>query len=106
LLVSAPGGEFGFPTVFTTDRQGELGYNTNPDGDYTLNGGNFAGTSVAAPQIAGVAALLLSANTNLTYRDVQQILIQSARHTDLSDPDLTTNGAGFVVSHNVGFGIP
>src|SRR6185436_15161584 len=50
--------------------------------------------------------LILSANPALTYRDVQQILILSARHFDLTDPDLTTNGAGFRVSHNVGFGVP
>lgn len=109
LLVGAPGGEFASPTVFTTDRAGTLGYNmsASPSGDYTVtNGVGFYGTSAAAPQIAGIAALILSANTNLTYRDVQQILIHSARHIDLADPDLTTNGAGFRVSHNVGFGIP
>src|SRR5206468_8530687 len=50
--------------------------------------------------------LMLSANPGLTYRDVQQILIHSARHFDNADPGLTTNGAGFRVSHNVGFGIP
>ena len=53
-----------------------------------------------------MAALLLSANPNLTWRDVQQILILSARHFDLADPDVRTNGAGFRVSHNVGFGVP
>ena len=109
ILVAAPGGEFASPTVFTTDREGTLGYNTSasPAGDYTTtNGVGFFGTSAAAPQISGIAALILSANTNLTYRDVQQVLVHSARHIDLADPDLTTNGAGFRVSHNVGFGIP
>ena len=109
ILVAAAGGEFASPTVFTTDRQGALGYNTSasPAGDHTVtNGVGFFGTSAAAPQIAGVASLILSANSNLTYRDVQQILIHSARHVDLADPDLATNGAGFRVSHNVGFGIP
>jgi subtilisin-like proprotein convertase family protein len=37
---------------------------------------------------------------------VQQILINSARHWDMADPTLTTNGAGYRVSHNVGFGVP
>src|SRR5262249_14985281 len=59
-----------------------------------------------APQIAGLAALVLCANPNLTYRDVQKILILASRHFDFSDPDLSTNGAGFLVSHNVGFGVP
>src|SRR5262249_23588024 len=46
------------------------------------------------------------ANTNLTARDVQHILAQSARHYDFADPSVRTNGAGFRFSHNVGFGIP
>ncbi|MDB6057506.1 MAG: Peptidase and in kexin sedolisin, partial [Verrucomicrobiales bacterium] len=107
VLVSAPGGDSTTPMV-TTDRQGSLGYNANSftNGDYCFETNSFYGTSAAAPQIAGVAALILSANTNLTYRDVQQILILSARHFDVTDPGLVTNGAGFRVSHNQGFGIP
>ncbi|MGZ4973340.1 MAG: S8 family serine peptidase [Limisphaerales bacterium] len=112
LLVAAPGGELATGTLFTTDRQGLLGYNTSTNyadptlGDYCFDSTGFYGTSAAAPQIAGVAALILSANTNLTYRDVQQILILSARQFDVSDPRLGTNAAGFHISHNQGFGIP
>jgi subtilisin-like proprotein convertase family protein/subtilisin family serine protease len=111
-LIAAPSGDDDddFPTIFTTDRQGALGYNqntyTNDLADYAFDTFGFSGTSAAAPQIAGLAALILSANTNLTYRDVQQILILSARHEDVTDPDLVPNGAGFQVSHNIGFGIP
>ncbi len=93
------------PDVYTTDRTGSLGYTTsgaNDLADYT----GFDGTSAASPQVAGVAALILSANPNLNYRDVQHIVVQSARHFDFADPDLRTNGAGFRFSHNVGFGIP
>ena len=50
--------------------------------------------------------LLLSVNPELTYRDVQMILALASRHADQVDPDLTSNGAGLRVSHNVGFGIP
>ncbi|MHB8524245.1 MAG: S8 family serine peptidase, partial [Limisphaerales bacterium] len=112
LLVAAPSGDIadGYPTLFTTDRQGSLGYNavtfTNDLADYAFNAVGFSGTSGSAPQIAGVAALILSANPNLTYRDVQQILIHSGRQVDQGDPDIMTNGAGFRVSHNVGFGVP
>ncbi|HWQ92946.1 MAG TPA: proprotein convertase P-domain-containing protein, partial [Clostridia bacterium] len=42
----------------------------------------------------------------LTYRDVQQILALAARHFDFADPGLQTNGAGYLISHNVGFGVP
>lgn len=112
VLVAAPSGDQAnsFPTIFTTDRQGANGYNrvsfTNDFADYAFNEAGFSGTSAAAPLISGIAALILSANTHLSYRDLQQILILSARHCDTNDPDLIANGAGLMVSHNTGFGIP
>lgn len=118
LLVSAPSGDTldtngdnepdaydpMAPNVLTTDLTGAAGYSSGigERADYA----EFNGTSASAPQIAGVAALILSANTNLGYRDVQHILVQSARHYDLADADLRTNGAGFQFSHNLGFGVP
>ncbi len=113
LLVAAPGG--GGDTsqgLFTLDLLGwQRGVNSvihysGDLSDYRWGIQGFIGTSAAAPLVSGVAALVMSVNTNLSYRDVQQILLLSARHWDLADPDLTTNGAGFVVSHNVGFGVP
>ena len=119
VLVAAPSGdeadEFNpcvsnSPNLMSTDRKGSFGYNansyTNDLADYVFGSAGFSGTSAAAPQISGVVALILGANTNLTYRDVQQILIQSSRHFDFADPDLKTNSAGFRVSHNLGFGVP
>jgi subtilisin family serine protease/subtilisin-like proprotein convertase family protein len=120
LLVAAPGGDFSDPvrtnepTLFTTDRQGLKGYN-NPFGimffnadflNYAFDAFSLVGTSASSPQVAGLVALMLAANPDLTARDVQQILVLSARHFDLADPDLATNGAGLRVSHNVGFGVP
>src|SRR6185312_6976325 len=109
LLVAAPGSDSDRP-IFMTDRQGSsAGYNTgaytNDFADYVFSLAIF-GTSFAAPQVSGLAALILSANTNLTYRDVQQVLILSSRHYDLADPGLRTNAAGFRFSHNVGYGVP
>lgn len=107
--VDVPGGsKTNYPGVVTTDRSGAQGYNRDPSeaGDYATGGSAFTGTSAAAPQISGLAALMLSANPQLTYRDVQQILVLSARQTDPADPDIQTNGAGLKVSHNVGFGVP
>jgi subtilisin family serine protease len=99
--------------LLTTDLRGTRGINMinffPPDedlSDYAFNSLGFAGTSAASPLVAGTVTLMLAANPELTVRDVQQILTLSARHFDLADPDLTTNAAGFVVSHNVGFGIP
>ncbi len=113
VLVGAPGGEIGSDGLFTTDLLDTAGVNQlnffPPNGDmngYVWGSLGFRGTSASAPQISGLAALLVGVNTNLTYRDVQQILILSARHFDFADPDLATNGAGFRVSHNDGFGVP
>ncbi|MEO5802950.1 MAG: S8 family serine peptidase [Verrucomicrobiota bacterium] len=118
VLVAAPSGDNNI-NLFTTDLLGTRGANqieycppfdpncpTKDLSDYVFNSLGFSGTSAAAPEVAGIAALILSANTNLTYRDVQQILIFSARHFAFVDPDLITNGAGFRVSHNLGFGVP
>lgn len=110
LLVGAPSGDTGARLLTTTDRLGNIGLNRNNSigdlSDYAFGKTGFSGTSGAAPQISGVAALLISANPNLTVRDVQQILIHSARQRDAADPDARENGAGFVFSHNSGFGVP
>ncbi|MYM56842.1 S8 family serine peptidase [Thalassovita mangrovi] len=74
LFVSA----FGTPgEVVTTDRLGAEGYNSGTNPDYTFG---FNGTSAAAPMVSGVIALILEANPNLGWRDVQDILAYSARH--------------------------
>jgi subtilisin family serine protease/subtilisin-like proprotein convertase family protein len=109
LLLAAPGGE-NDRSLFTTDRVGRLGFNTtSPDQDlsnYGFDRSGFVGTSASAPLVSGICALMLVKNPNLSVRDVQQILLLSSYHVDLDDPDLKANGAGFQVSHNVGFGIP
>jgi hypothetical protein len=48
---------------------------------------SFGGTSAAAPQIAGLIALMLEANPRLTWKDVHDILIKSAEkpHLDYSE---------------------
>ena len=55
--------------VWTTDRTGTNGYNTaaGTNGDYTA----FSGTSAATPLAAGIGALLLSTDTNLTRSQVR-----------------------------------
>ncbi len=58
--------------VFTTDRVGTGGYD---QGNFTPY---FGGTSSATPVVAGVAALVLSVNPNLTAQEVRQILEQTA----------------------------
>ena len=113
ILVAAPSGDTGGSGLFSTDLLGTTGamfVGFLPPfvylSDFVFNSLGFNGTSAAAPQVAGVVALMLSANTNLTYRDVQQILALSSRHFDRADSDSKRNGAGLLVSHNDGFGVP
>jgi subtilisin-like proprotein convertase family protein len=116
LLLGAPSGDQQDDfsqgrTIFTTDRVGSsAGYNqisfADDRADYAFGAFGFSGTSAAAPMISGVAALMLSVNTNLTVRDVQQVLIHAARQPGAADPTRQTNGAGHVASHNAGFGVP
>ena len=78
--------------VRTTDRMGANGYET---GNYTSR---FGGTSAAAPQVAGVAALMLSANPDLTEVQVRTILQQTA--TDMGPAGFdNTYGFGLVNAH-------
>ena len=109
LLLAAPGGEQG-SSLFTTDRPGRLGFTTLAESSdllaYSFDQSDFFGTSAAAPQIAGLCALLLSTRPLLGVRDIQQILLLSSKQHDPLDPDLNPNGAGLLVSHNTGFGLP
>jgi subtilisin family serine protease len=92
------------PTIFSTDIRGCIhGYSRtdadtpflrgqsqrngladNPECDYTY----MNGTSAATPTIAGLSALMLSANPALTWRDARDILRLSARKVD---PDYLHN---------------
>lgn len=67
--------------ILTTDQVGTAGFDP---GDFTTN---FGGTSSAAPLVAGVAALVLSANPHLTAQQVKFILEESADKIVDSDPD-------------------
>ena len=66
---------------------------------------SFGGTSAAAPLVAGVVALILEANPNLGWRDVQHIFVNTSRITDEHDADWVTNGGGYHHNHKYGFGL-
>ncbi|XP_073989172.1 uncharacterized protein isoform X2 [Rhodnius prolixus] len=63
------------------------------------------GTSASAPLAAGICALALEANTQLTWRDMQHIVVATAKPANLRAPDWTTNGVGRNVSHSFGYGL-
>lgn len=60
-----------------------------------LNGfrSDFSGTSASTPMVSGVAALVLSARPDLTWRDVRLILAYSARRNDPLHPEWSLTGA-------------
>lgn len=62
-------------------------------------------TSTAAAQVSGVVALMLEANSTLSYRDVMDILVRTSRRTDPGDVEWTQNGAGLWVNYKYGFGV-
>lgn len=68
--------------IKTTDRMGNKGFNIT---NYT----NFGGTSAAAPQVAAIAALMLSVNPNLTEEEVVCRIQTTA--TDLGTPGFDEN---------------
>lgn len=76
-------------------------YTTTGSSGYTSN---FGGTSSACPLGAGVIALMLEANPALTWRDVQHVLIQSARINHAADAGWAANAGGLLVNENYGFG--
>jgi subtilisin family serine protease len=67
--------------ILSTDQIGAAGYHHS---DFT---NNFGGTSSAAPIVAGVAALVLSANPDLTASQVRFILQETADKIVDYDPD-------------------
>jgi subtilisin-like proprotein convertase family protein len=67
--------------IVTTDRVGPSGYSTT---DFTFG---FGGTSSACPTVAGVAALVLSANPDLSAQQVRQVLETTADKIVDNQPD-------------------
>ena len=98
ILVASPSNGDG-ESITTTDIEGSGGYSSS---DYTST---FGGTSSATPLVSGIIALMFEANANLTWRDVQHILVETSRKNHANDLSWSTNGAGHLVSHKYGYGV-
>ena len=130
--VSAPGGEYGSssPAMITTDltgcsrgyaKTGKTGFNGNTSQNDNCNYTSiFNGTSSAAPVASGIAALILEANSNLSWRDVRHIMAATAKKIDadfspieitndaetfVAEPGWLTNDAGYHFHNWYGFGM-
>ena len=97
LLVAAPGGDAA--GAVSTDQVGANGY---VSGSYLAATDALAGTSFAAPLVSGVVALLYETNTALTWRDVEHILVNTARPLG---GGFQTNATGLQHHHRQGFGL-
>ncbi len=99
ILVSAPG-----DTIITTAVD-------DGDGNRADDFSFVSGTSFSAPIVSGVVAMMLEANPELGYRDVQEILALSAHKIDAGAASWSENGAtnwnggANLVSNDFGFGL-
>lgn len=66
---------------------------------------NHTGTSASAPLAAGICALVLESNPRLTWRDMQHIVVRTAKPANLVAKDWRTNALGRNVSHAFGYGL-
>lgn len=67
---------------------------------------DFRGTSASASIASGMIALAIQANANLTWRDVQHVIVNTSRIDGLEGSEaVTTNGAGFSYHPYFGFGL-
>lgn len=99
ILCAAPSSGFQTNSITTTDLLSSWGYSPNGCTD------SFGGTSAAAPQIAGVVALMLSNRPDLGWRDVQDIIVHTSKITNERHTSWTENAAGLKHSHDYGFGL-
>lgn len=101
-----PSSDFDAPLttgIWTTDRPGSAGYNAGDpadgdgDGEYT---NSFGGTSSACPGAAGVVALMLARNPELTPPEVKELIRETSEKIDAGDGEYDAAGH----STNYGYG--
>lgn len=112
VAISAFGGEFQQPDVtWTTNNMGAAAFGIKqesfPTSEAPINyTDSFNGTSAAAPQVSGAAALMLERNPRLGYRDVKEILMRTGNRAGLKGKDeFVKNGGDFTLSHSFGAGL-
>ena len=87
------------PAIFSTDISGADGHNSTNYLD------DMGGTSASTPMVAGVIALMLEANSDLTWRDIQHILVRTSKKIDSSNEGWFKTYEGRDYNHNYGYGL-
>ncbi|MDH3446251.1 MAG: S8 family serine peptidase, partial [Deltaproteobacteria bacterium] len=93
LAICAPSSGSPGRRIVTTDRRGSQGYS---DQDYTAD---FGGTSSATPLSAGLAALILSINPELTSAEVKRIMMDTADKIDQANGQYNAGGHSSLYGH-------
>ena len=90
--------------IASTDISGSAGYNTNAGaaGDYFLR---FNGTSSATPATAGVTALILSANNNLTVSELRNVLEGTCDKLPLYSYSMVSGQPNGTWNNETGYGL-
>eukprot|EP01135_Chromosphaera_perkinsii_P006913 Nk52_evm1s628 gene=Nk52_evmTU1s628 len=66
---------------------------------------SHSGTSASAPIAAGMFALVLQANPDLTYRDIKHLIVNTARPFKLEHDQWKVNGVGRLYHNFFSFGV-
>ncbi|KAJ9070627.1 pheromone processing endoprotease [Entomophthora muscae] len=90
-------------TAYSSD-PGYADIQTTAFRESTCNG-RFSGTSAAAPMVSGIIALILSERPELNWRDVQHLLIRTARMVDPSHKSWRRTYSGRYFSTQYGYGV-
>jgi hypothetical protein len=104
--------------ISTTDQMGNIGYNPLLS-VHTLNGGNkisndytdqnytvwFFGTSAAVPHVSGVAALMLSVNPKLSWKQVRDIIESTAQKVGGYNYQTTSGRPNGTWHEEMGYGL-
>lgn len=89
--------------VVTYSSGGDSAIHTTDVGANTCSTAH-GGTSAAGPLVAGVSALLLSIRPDLSWRDVQHLMVETAVPVNEDEDGWQKTATGKMFSHDYGFG--